>query len=39
MLLPVMGIPFAKLAFDLVGVLSRTSSAYRYLLTSICLAS
>ena len=37
--LPVLDVPFTKLAFDLVGPLPRTKSGYRYLLTSICLAS
>ena len=37
--LPVIDVPFSKLAFDLVGPLTRTKSGYRYLLTSICLAS
>ena len=37
--LPVLDVPFSKLAFDLVGPLPRTKSGYRYLLTSICLAS
>lgn len=37
--LPVLDIPFSKLAFDLVGPLPRTKSGYKYLLTSICLAN
>ena len=37
--LPVLDVPFSKLAFDLVGPLPRTKSGYKYLLTSICLAS
>ena len=37
--LPVLDVPFTKLAFDLVGPLPRTKSGYKYLLTSICLAS
>ena len=37
--LPVLDVPFSKLAFDLVGPLPRTRSGYRYVLTSICLAS
>lgn len=37
--LPVLDVPFSKLAFDLVGPLPRTPSGHRYLLTSICLAS
>ncbi len=32
--LPVLDIPFSKLAFDLVGPLPRTKSGYKYLLTS-----
>ena len=37
--LPVLDVPFTKIAFDLVGPLPRSQSGYKYLLTSICLAS
>ena len=37
--LPVLDVPFTKIAFDLLGPLPRFQSGYKYLLTSICLAS
>ena len=37
--LPVLDVPFSKLAFDLVEPLPRSKSGYKYLLTAICLAS
>ena len=37
--LPVVDLPFLRLAFDLVGLLPRSKSGHKYILTAICLAS
>ena len=37
--LPVISTPFSRLAFDLVGPLSRSKQGFKYLLTCICLGS
>ena len=37
--LPVIGTPFSRVAFDLVGPLPRTSRRHRYILTCMCLGS
>ena len=37
--LPVITVPFSRLAFDVVGPLPRTRSGFKYVLTCICYAS
>ena len=37
--LPVITVPFSRLAFDVVGPLPRTKSGYKYILTCMCYAS
>ena len=37
--LPVVDTPFSKVAFDLVGPLPQSKAGYKYILTSICLAT
>ena len=37
--LPVITVPFARLAFDVVGPLPRTRSGFKYVLTCMCYAS
>ena len=37
--LPVITVPFSRLAFDVVGPLPRTQSSYKYILTCMCYAS
>ena len=37
--LPVITVPFSRLAFDVVGPLPRTRSGFKYVLTCMCYAS
>ena len=37
--LPVITVPFSRLAFDVVGPLPRTKSGYKYILTCMCYAT